>query len=197
MMKKSDTGCGCVILLVLGVGLAAIFPGQAILVGIAALLIAVAYWALKAGTRADSRAAMTAALTAEQQRIIREFGERGETFNAPPNGWVEFRSRTNTKIAGVTKYRKAIDKAAEGDVINLVREPHNQYDSNAIAVHLAKTGKVIGYINRDLASRLSIVMDAGSVMSGEITAITGGGKKERGVNIAIWTVDAWASSARP
>lgn len=187
MAKKSDTGCGCVILLVLGVGLAAIFPGQAILVGMGVLLIAVAYWAIKAGTKADSRAAMTAALTAEQQRLIREFGARGDTYDTVPNGWVEFRSRTNTKIAGVTKYRKAIDKAEEGDAISLVREPDNEYDPNAIAIHLDRTCAKIGYINRDLASRLAAVMDSGSRVSGEITAITGGGKKERGVNVAIWT----------
>lgn len=56
----------------------------------------------------------------------------------------------------------------------VIREPHNEYDANAIAVH-ALNGEPdetdvlgqVGYINRDLAAVLALGMDAHAEASGQ------------------------------
>ncbi|GEM_PF-1271871 len=57
-----------------------------------------------------------------------------------------------------------------GDRIFLVREPENEHDPRAIAV-LWKNGELLGYLRRTIAKHLSIRLDKGEIMTGEITAI--------------------------
>lgn len=61
--------------------------------------------------------------------------------------------------------------ATEGEVALARREPHNQYDANAIQV-LNVMGTQIGHIPRVIASKLASYMDSGhllveAVISGE------------------------------
>lgn len=52
------------------------------------------------------------------------------------------------------------------DVLELEREPHNQYDENAIQV--IAHGEHIGYIQRDLAALIAPKMDAGEEPYAEV-----------------------------
>lgn len=98
-----------------------------------------------------------------------------------------------TKVAGVTKKnpdgerrQSIIRDLSSGDPVNLIREPDNRYDSNAIRVDTA-FGQ-IGYIPADTAANdLAAQMDRGYKVSAEISEITGGepGKPTRGVNLMI------------
>ncbi len=98
-----------------------------------------------------------------------------------------------TKAVGVTKSnpdgssrQDIIARCKIGEVLELIHQPNNRYDPNAIAVHRRKTGEQIGF--RDLASDLVRDAAAGKQFSAEISDLTGGGffaKKTCGVNIKI------------
>jgi hypothetical protein len=94
-----------------------------------------------------------------------------------------------TKVRGVSfnnangERRELIiqTRCQAGDALLLLREPENEYDSNAIAVTrlIDKDGKnveavdMLGHISRDLAERLAPDMDAGETIVAEVKNVTG------------------------
>lgn len=65
------------------------------------------------------------------------------------------------------------------------REPDNEHDPNAISVW-NEYGEQLGYINKDLASKLAPQMDKGMRIACFVTAITGGyDGKSYGCNIKL------------
>jgi hypothetical protein len=105
-----------------------------------------------------------------------------------------------TKIFGVTKNnedgssrQKIIATIEKGMDLELIREPDNSYDPNAIAVFVKgyslltgyKLAK-IGYTSSELAGELSDLMDMGEKYSCKVTDVTGGKDGlNYGVNILI------------
>lgn len=82
------------------------------------------------------------------------------------------------KVAGVTfEGRQAkIARLTGFEPVQLVPEPTNQYDANAIAVHVATANEGIvhvGYVPRELAAELAELMQGESLV-GSIEEITGG-----------------------
>lgn len=76
-------------------------------------------------------------------------------------------STFNTLVAGATKTnpdgtsrQKIIKKIAKGESLELVREPENPYDENAVAV-FRKTGEQVGYISRKYCETIAYHMDRG------------------------------------
>lgn len=64
-----------------------------------------------------------------------------------------------TKIAGIFKYPQGKDanqKLNAGDEVSLIREPHNEYDVNAIAIYTeGQDGPVqLGYVQAPIAKEL-------------------------------------------
>jgi hypothetical protein len=67
-------------------------------------------------------------------------------------------------VRGVDHYQSAV-KAADtspGQSLQVVREPDNAYDRNAVGVHSG--GQLIGYFNKQMASKLAKVMDSGMTL---------------------------------
>lgn len=91
----------------------------------------------------------------------------------------------NSKVVGVTvDNRQQIAKNLyAGQTLKLVREPYNSYDKNAIAI-LAGSNK-IGYLSKEIASSLAYKMDEGTLYYCKVSAVTGGGSYNYGVNIKI------------
>jgi len=80
-----------------------------------------------------------------------------------------------TNVVGVTyEGRQDILKTQNiGTPVRLIREPHNEYDSNAIKIVL-ENGLSIGYINKDLASKIAPIIDDSNYLNGvdgEISSI--------------------------
>ena len=67
--------------------------------------------------------------------------------------------------------------------LDLIREPLNIYDSNAVAVYCS--GRKIGYLSRKDAVEVAPVIDSGIPVNGVIEWITGGGKYNYGCNIRV------------
>lgn len=76
-------------------------------------------------------------------------------------------------LRGAAHYKAAVraGELSPGSRVRLEREPHNEYDSNAVAVHALNTPGVLGHFNKGMAPALSKLMDGGEKLSA--TALTG------------------------
>ena len=98
--------------------------------------------------------------------------------------WVTVKlRRIETKTAGVThgnrqKLLARLSRYAPEDItIQLQRESGNTYDSNAVQIIAAVSGKgsaVMGYLNRQLAAAIAPLLDKGKEIRSTFKAITGG-----------------------
>lgn len=90
-----------------------------------------------------------------------------------------------TKIVGVTfnGVQNILPTLRSGMKLVFVRERHNAYDKNAIAVYCS--GRKIGHLSADLAADIAPLMDSGVPVRGEILNVTGGGIKNYGCNINV------------
>jgi hypothetical protein len=106
----------------------------------------------------------------------------------------------HSKVAGVAAknddgksrqdYIRAFCKA--GTSLQLVREPKNKFDPNAVGVWVTvrvligpATAVQIGYIGADLARDLAPLIDGGTPVQAEVSQVTGGGEKTMGVNLLV------------
>jgi len=82
--------------------------------------------------------------------------------------------------------------------LEVVREPDNEYDPNAIAIRRTDTGQVIGHVSRNLASRLAPAMDGGQgVIVPEYEVLAWPEKPDQpGLELSVELVE-WASPDEP
>jgi hypothetical protein len=112
-----------------------------------------------------------------------------EPFLAPD---AEYASRSFfTKVAGVTHegHQRIVARCSTGELLRLVRDPNNLFDSGAIKV-MRLNRQQLGFVPQHVSrggdpSGLAAQMDRGVVYSCRIKDLTGGGTKTRGVNIEI------------
>ncbi len=80
----------------------------------------------------------------------------------------------NIKLAGVT-HREAQDVIRDIIVgsgvqdFELVREPNNQFDANAVRVNCMTL--FIGYIPQNLSAKVAQIMDAGTTLKGQLNKV--------------------------
>jgi single-stranded-DNA-specific exonuclease len=96
----------------------------------------------------------------------------------------------NTKIVGVTfeGRQDLIAGLQPGQELELVRQPDNAFDPNAVAVHFGRLQ--LGFMRKPIAARIAPNIDAGERYRAEVRHITGGGTRSVGVNI-------WVTRERP
>jgi single-stranded-DNA-specific exonuclease len=118
------------------------------------------------------------------------YARREEFLNRDPYASIGDSFGFNTKIVGVTfEGRQDIIAGLQpGAELELVRQPENAFDSNAVAVHFGRLQ--LGFMKKAIAARIAPNMDAGERYRAEIKHITGGGTRSVGVNI-------WVTRERP
>jgi single-stranded-DNA-specific exonuclease len=91
----------------------------------------------------------------------------------------------HTKIVGVSfEGRQDVAAGLRPDApLELVRQPTNQYDANAIAVHFGNLQ--LGFISRGIAAHLAPAIDGGARYTARVASLTGGGEKHFGVNVFV------------
>lgn len=104
-----------------------------------------------------------------------------------------------SKVKGTSFYNVPWMEMQSGDQLQARREPHNKYDTNAIALYFQ--GIQIGHIDKDVAAELAPLLDSKSAtLTVFIEELTGGDtqldffsengsvkekKKQRGCNIRL------------
>jgi single-stranded-DNA-specific exonuclease len=132
--------------------------------------------------RTPAGAAPAAAATPFIEELFRKGAEYAKR---DPYATIGEASAFNTKVVGVT-FEGRQDLVAglrAGDRLTLVRRPENPHDANAIAVCYGDLQ--IGFIHKAGARRLAPKIDEGIRYSAEVTSVTGGGSRTRGVNIRV------------
>ncbi len=83
--------------------------------------------------------------------------------------------------------RKALARLAPGEKVELRREPGNDYDARAVAVHTLG-GVKVGYIPRARAEALGNLIDAGFATSAVVREVrTGGVRPEPIIGVGLLT----------
>jgi single-stranded-DNA-specific exonuclease len=118
------------------------------------------------------------------------YARREEFLDRDPYASIGDSFGFNTKIVGVTfeGRQDVIAGLQPGAELELVRQPQNAFDPNAVAVHFGRLQ--IGFVKKAIAARIAPNMDAGERYRAEIKHITGGGTRSVGVNI-------WVTRERP
>lgn len=102
-----------------------------------------------------------------------------------------------SRVVGVTKRnpdgtarQDLIEELTEGEVLELVPDPENDYDPDAIQV-CTGTGEQIGFIRAELASEITGYLEEEIPVEAVVAKITGGepGKPAYGVNIRLVIYD--------
>jgi hypothetical protein len=90
-----------------------------------------------------------------------------------------------TKVVGVTFENRQdfIKLLSTGQKLQLIREPDNSYDSNAIAVY--SEVQKLGYISRNIAKQLATDIDCGFRTDVQVEKITNHDFSLFGVNIRV------------
>lgn len=73
-------------------------------------------------------------------------------------------------VRGAIHYQRAVSALAEGQPLELAREPHNQYDPNAIALR-SPSGDLVGYVPAELAAVWARLLDKGYRRAARVAAI--------------------------
>ena len=102
-------------------------------------------------------------------------------------------STFTTRVAGPQFHQEAISRCFEGQPVNLVRDPDNQNDKNAIEVWCG--GHQIGFITRDEASSMAPAIDGGDLVEAKIERVIGG-TPEKPITGAILLCTLTPSSLR-
>lgn len=115
-----------------------------------------------------------------------------KTFDKPVKKPALTSIDTPTKIAGVThlndkgiNIQNILPTLTDDSDLMLSREKDNPYDKNAIKVIADYTH--IGYIKAGLAAEIAPIMDSGKTVNVELLEVTGGGDKNYGCNIRVYT----------
>ncbi|HEY1429832.1 MAG TPA: helicase-related protein [Candidatus Tumulicola sp.] len=94
-------------------------------------------------------------------------------------------SAFHTKVVGVSfEGRQDVVAGLRADApLELVRQPANAFDPNAIAVHFGNLQ--LGFIRRGIAAHIAPAMDGGATYLARVASLTGGGDKHLGVNVFV------------
>jgi single-stranded-DNA-specific exonuclease len=138
-----------------------------------------------APVRQSSSTPQAAAATDDAAFLAELFAKKAAYLKRDPFGTIGGADNFYTKVFGVSfEGRQNIVAGLEkGDALDLVREPENPHDPNAIAVRYGRLQ--LGYLRREIALQLAPNIDAGERYAATIGSITGGGAKNVGVNIHV------------
>jgi single-stranded-DNA-specific exonuclease len=121
-------------------------------------------------------------LTSFVERVFAKANEYAKDRYATIGGASQF----HTKLVGVS-FEGRQDTIAGLRVeteLTLERQPDNRYDANAIAVHYGALQ--LGFVRKEIAKHLAPLIDSGARYRVRVESLTGGGEKNRGVNIYMW-----------
>ncbi len=118
--------------------------------------------------------------------LLRRLLERADDYLGGAYRSVEVRPVLFTKVVGVTfeGRQEVVAALAPGEEVLLRRQPDNPVDPHAVQV-VRVDGAVVGYLSSPVAGRIAPQLDRGARYRATVTAVTGGGDKNFGVNLKL------------
>ena len=95
----------------------------------------------------------------------------------------------HSKLRGTSYHQNVVKLLVDGEELDLIRDPNNQFDCNCIEAHHCIWGKV-GVLSRDLAAQYASQLDNGNKFKCIITQVTGKDRPDGncGVNIKVYSI---------
>ena len=126
-----------------------------------------------------------AAVDSASEFVEALFARRDEFLARDPYARIGDADDFHTKVVGVSfGLRQSVAGGlSAGAQLELVRDPHNEADPNAIEVRYGSLQ--VGFIRREIAKRIAPKIDEGDRYSAVVADVTGGGEKHVGVNIHV------------
>jgi single-stranded-DNA-specific exonuclease len=118
--------------------------------------------------------------------VARAFAEREKYLDRDQYASIGGADAFHTKIVGVSfeDRQDVVAGLQVGYELDIVRDPENPKDPNAIAVRYGNLH--LGFIRAAIAKHLAAPIDAGAGYRARVASLTGGGERHRGVNIFVW-----------
>jgi hypothetical protein len=98
--------------------------------------------------------------------------ERSSSVGATPNGEIKLLG-VEALVVGIKFHMGNLDGISVGDIVQLVREPHNAHDPNAIRVIL-QAGGTMGCLTKEVAAVFAKQLDAGGDTQAQVSKILRG-----------------------
>lgn len=95
------------------------------------------------------------------------------------------------RVAGVSHNQAHVRLVSVGDECELVPEPTNQYDENAVRVVHAKTGNHLGYVPRDTNQLILMMINAGVTPGTAVVTGTGTPHGSESIGICLEIAAMW------
>ena len=134
-----------------------------------------------AGTKASEITKIRRAVATLANRINKKYKNLSASFK---KAWALVKGKAvSSKVSGVTygKTQTALQHLIRYDTrditAELIREPGNEYDDNAVGVHVSVKGSKtyqIGFLPKDIAKYISNLIDSGITLTATFTGVTGG-----------------------
>ncbi|NNG34761.1 HIRAN domain-containing protein [Nakamurella aerolata] len=101
-------------------------------------------------------------------------------------------------VRGLAYYERAARRSdtRPGTRVELVREPLNDYQSAAIAIHPKGAGSRVGYVNKGMAPGLAKLLDAGTELSNIVLRGAAPGENPSGVTVLVARPETMAHLCR-
>lgn len=90
-----------------------------------------------------------------------------------------------TNLRGVSHYQRAVKRTRDGDKLDLIREPLNPHDEDAVMVQHRRSGETVGYIARHIAKKLARRLDRGDPYRCQVVCRVGGLFQTKGLVVHV------------
>lgn len=97
-----------------------------------------------------------------------------------------------TNVAGVTFYDTDFSLISVKSIVNIIPEPNNEYDNNALKVLI--DGNHVGYINKDINKGISKKIEEGYTIKSKVKSVIGGGEYNNGIVLSITLNDIFVEN---
>ena len=181
VVRSRDVGVALVVAVVL-LGVAMVMPRLAVFVFIGTILCLIPYtlW------RAMERRKAPGCVPRPSGDVVRVARPLAADEAMEEDQWGSLQGRTVTRIAVAPEHLSALQGVREGEALQLVREPENAVDGDAMAVRVARSGERLGVVSRGFGKALAGAMEAGVEFKARVKRV--GEVGEGGVSVEIWNV---------
>ncbi len=180
VIKTEHVGVALVVTVTL-LGVAMVMPRLAVFVFIGTILCLIPYTLWRAMERRKAPGCVPRP-SGDVVRVARPL----VADEAMEDQWGSLQGRTVTRIVVAPEHLGALQGVREGDALQLVREPENAVDMDAVAVRVARSGERLGVVSRGFGKALAGAIGAGEEFKARVKRV--GEVGEGGVSVEIWSV---------
>ncbi|MCX5688800.1 MAG: hypothetical protein NTV94_03245 [Planctomycetota bacterium] len=184
VIRSRDVGVALLVVVVL-LAVVMVMPRFAVFVFIGTILYLIPYTLWRAMAPAE-RAKAPGCVPSPSGDVVRVARPMASDEALEEDQWGSLQGRTVTRIVVAPEHLSALRGVREGEALQLVREPENVVDMDAVAVRVVQSGERLGVVSRGFGKALAGAIGAGEEFKAQVKSVGQAG--EGGVRVVIWNV---------